>query len=122
MKRPHIDVDLLRSQYRDRPQLQDYEVLGIGYSHEGNYPIGWIVMHFSDTNQARADLEPRRQLVTEGLIRSSLNLTYDEAYFTLMDAYVVDQQIALRVRPSYDQPGWLFWMEIWGDMTYATCP
>ncbi len=57
----------LEDRLKERPQLHDYESLGISYRYEEDKLLGFIVMQFSDANQARADFEAHRLLATEGL-------------------------------------------------------
>jgi hypothetical protein len=115
-------VEQMRSQLRDRPQLQRYEALGIGYRYDGTQSLGLVVMQFSGNDQAAADLEPRRQLAAEGLVRASNSQTYSEVCFTLNKASVEGNQIILEVTPVKNEPMRFFGIVSHMDMTFATCP
>jgi hypothetical protein len=115
-------AEQMKAQLSERPPLQEYETFGLGYRYEDAQPVGLIVMHFSDPKQAREDLQPRRQLAVDGLVRDPDPQTYSEAYFTLDKASVRDNQIIFKVTPFDNKPRWFFGMVLRGDMSFATCP
>lgn len=109
-------------QLRDRPQLQRYYTVGIGYRYEGTQSFGLVVMQFSSNKIATIDLEPRRQLAVEGLVRAPNSQTYSEVYFTLNKAFVEGNQIIFEVAPVNNKPMRFFGIVLPMDMTFATCP
>jgi hypothetical protein len=110
------------AQLKDRPQLQGYEVLGIGYRYDGTQPVGLIVMHFSDASRAASDLEPRRQLAVDGFYLAPDAETDNEVYFTLNKANVEGNMIVMEVTPGDRRPSLFFYMELRDDMMFASCP
>jgi hypothetical protein len=111
-----------RAQLKGRPQLQGYEVLGIGYRYDGTQPVGLIVMHFSDASRAASDLEPRRQLAVDGFYLAPDPETDNEVYFTVNNADVEGNMIVMEVTPGDRRPSLLFYMEVRNDMMFASCP
>jgi hypothetical protein len=114
--------DQIEAQLDDRPQLQDYETLGIGYRYDDDEPVGLIVMDFASVEAANADLESRRWLATEGHIQDVTLQTYSDVYFSLSDAYVEGDQIVFRARLVDGKPHHLFTMIDRDDLVFATCP
>jgi hypothetical protein len=112
----------IAEQLRDRPQIQRYSTLGIGYRYEGTQSVGFVVMHFSNNKIATIDLEPRRQLAVEGHVRASNSQTYSEVYFTLNKASVEGNQIIFEVAPVNNKPMLFFGIVSPMDMMFATCP
>jgi hypothetical protein len=118
-----INLDQLQAQLNNRPQLRNYDALGIGYFMKISQPVGMIVMQFSNVEEANEDLQARQQLAQTGLVRDKEARTYSEVFFTLeQDAKVDGRQIIILVKPVDNNPSRFFMMIDRMDMTFATCP
>jgi hypothetical protein len=98
-----------------------YRSLGVGYQLEQNVPMGRIILHYTNPEEAQADLESRKILAQNGISFGS-GMTYRESLFSLEDIYVQDGDLLLDVRPYEDKPGRLYQMVYQQDMTFAVCP
>jgi len=101
--------------------LHAYQVLGFGYRFDNGKPLGVVIMHYPNENDARADLEARKELALNGKSRIT-GQPYNTTLFTLENASVEDNDIVLRLRFLNNQPRTLFEMNVRRDMTFALCP
>jgi hypothetical protein len=120
---PVADIKQVRLQLESRPQLESYEILGIGYRINGSEPVGRIVLQFSDPEKASKDLKPRQRLAQTGITRGKNPQPYEEIFFSLSnDPKVQGNQIVMEVVPAKNRILGLFAMIRHFDINFATCP
>ncbi|MDQ3248467.1 MAG: hypothetical protein M3Q45_04585 [Chloroflexota bacterium] len=101
--------------------LHPYTGFALGYRYADDRPVGLIVMHFPNAEDAQADLAVRRTAAETG-ISVVTGQPLSESVFTLDDARVTGNALVLQLRPQNDQPTRLFQMFFTRDMAFAGCP
>ena len=113
-------LDALRAWFESGEPLHGYAVLGVGYRHVDDRPVGTIAFAYPSAEDAAHDLEPRR-LLAEHAASAQAEAPISEVLFTLEEAAVEDTLLRFEVRPVGDQPRRLFRM-IWiADAPFAAC-
>ena len=77
-------------------------------------------MHFGSAAAAQADLSLRRSLARAGI--SQPGGTPYSRLFSVQSASVVGSNLALRLRPTNNQPGIYLQLVYDSDMVFAMCP
>ncbi len=112
---------ILQSDKSGVAELHPYEWLGLGYRYDLKHLSGLIGLHFAHEADARADLEPRRQLAAHGTSLFS-DQPYSKDIFTVDDAVVQSDNLLLQVSPINAEPARLFDGVMYFDFAYAACP
>jgi len=113
-------VDALRAWFESGEPLHGYAVLGVGYRHVDDRPMGTIVFAYPSAEDAAHDLEPRR-LLAEHAASAQAEAPISEVLFTLEQAAVDGPLLRFEVRPVRDQPRRLFRMVWTADAPFAAC-
>jgi hypothetical protein len=98
-----------------------YASLAVGYRQEGDQPVGLIVFHYADADDAEADLDLRRTLSQEGRM-SQYGMRRYSVVFTVDEATVQGSDLVLRVGPSDGTLRVLHDIVETADMLFAYCP
>jgi hypothetical protein len=101
--------------------LHSYAVLGVGYLDESSQPVGLIVLHYTASGDAQADVTPRGKLARDGTSIATNN-PYSQDVFTLDSATANGSDLLLRVHPVNAMPLRLFTMYYDRDLLFAAYP
>jgi hypothetical protein len=114
--------DTLEFALSEQGNLHAYEALGIGYRYAEGEPSGTIVLQYNDGAQASADLEVRRELLTNGVSLRWLDYSFGETVLAVTDVAVKNEAMVIQGDLPENNPRPLMTVLHAEDILFAICP